>query len=656
ITSDSNFMKSSCRLQSGLGLFLGIGQELAFQLPFVTAIVSRLEFPLKWRQWIKGILVSARSSVLVNGSPTFEFSCEKGIWQGDPISPFLFIIMMEAFSCLMSKASQLGMFDGVVLPNGGPVLSHLLYADDAMLMGEWSDFNFDNMRRILRIFYLCSGLKINLHKSVLYGIGVDNDEVRIQAESLRCKPGPLPFSYLGIKVGANMNRVANWEPVINTCRKRLSKWKASSLSIGGRVTLIKSVLTSLPTYYFSLFKVPKKVGKELEGLMRRFLWGGSEDVRKLPWVAWDNITKPIQEGGLGIAKLEISNKALLVKWIWRYLNEHNQLWRKVITSIHGSNKGWGWAPVNNGITSVWKNSVTMCNRLMVEGKDFGNVIRGNIGDGKTIRFWLDTWLGDEAFKVKFPTLFALESDKKVIVADRFLIIGSARVIKWKWRRVLSSPDELREREELEVWLNGVNMNGCEDSWSWHFGSKRDFSVAEVKRWLYGSSGERFGFIWSKWVPLKCNIFMWRLVLDRLPTKMALVRRHIQVNNATCSWCDFDDETSEHLFTGCGISGGVWNGISRWCRVPEIYVFHVSDLVNLHETSGTTGIKKEVFKGVIIIACWMLWRARNGKIFDNKVPKVVEILAEIKILSFLWYKHRFKQEVVDWDRWSRFDLM
>ncbi|XP_022030239.1 uncharacterized protein LOC110931140 [Helianthus annuus] len=110
--------------------------------------------------------LTGRSSVLVNGSPTFEFGWQKGIRQGDPILPFLFIIVMEAFSGMMKKACDIGAFDGLRMPNDGTVLSHLLYADDTKLMGEWSSSNFKNMKRILRIFYLCSGLKLNLYKSV----------------------------------------------------------------------------------------------------------------------------------------------------------------------------------------------------------------------------------------------------------------------------------------------------------------------------------------------------------------------------------------------------------------------------------------------------------------------------------------------------------
>ncbi|XP_021986635.1 uncharacterized protein LOC110883094 [Helianthus annuus] len=109
-----------------------------------------------------GILSSARSSVLVNGSPTFEFQCGKGMRQGDPISPFLFIVTMEALSYIFDKACEARVMDDIRLPNYGPLLSHLLYADDAIILGEWSRGNVENVVRILRSFYVCSGLRINL--------------------------------------------------------------------------------------------------------------------------------------------------------------------------------------------------------------------------------------------------------------------------------------------------------------------------------------------------------------------------------------------------------------------------------------------------------------------------------------------------------------
>ncbi|KAJ0558319.1 hypothetical protein HanIR_Chr07g0334971 [Helianthus annuus] len=141
-------------------------------------------------------------------------------------------------------------------------------------MGEWSRAELFNIVRILRVFYLCSDLKINLEKSNLYGIGVGLEETGELANVVGCKPDCLPFKYLGLKVGANMNRISNWQPVLEIFRARLSKWKSHLLSIGGRVVLVKSVLESLPRYYFSLYKAPKKIISDLETMIKRFFGEG----------------------------------------------------------------------------------------------------------------------------------------------------------------------------------------------------------------------------------------------------------------------------------------------------------------------------------------------------------------------------------------------
>lgn len=113
-------------------------------------------------------------------------------------------------------------------------------------------------------------------------------------------------------------QVNNWNGIIDIFEKRLASWKAHTLSIGGRVVLIKAVLESLPVYYLSIFKVPSMVGEKLEKIMKKFLWGGSSNTHKFHWVAWNRVTLPKDKGGLGISNLKDVNNSLLAKWGWRY--------------------------------------------------------------------------------------------------------------------------------------------------------------------------------------------------------------------------------------------------------------------------------------------------------------------------------------------------
>lgn len=241
---------------------------------FLDAVLAQMNFGTKWRNWIKGCLSSSRVSALINGSPTLEFQMFRGVRQGDPLAPFLFIIGMEALNVALKEAIHAGIFEGIQLPNGGPMISNLFYADDAIFVGNWSKRNALNLMRILRCFYIASGLKINLSKTSLFGIGVHQQEVIEMANVLNCSSGDLPFNFLGLPVGKSMNRKASWQSMVDKFQSRLSRWKAATLSSAGRVMLCKSVLGSLGIYLFSLFKVPDAILSQLEGIRSTFFWGG----------------------------------------------------------------------------------------------------------------------------------------------------------------------------------------------------------------------------------------------------------------------------------------------------------------------------------------------------------------------------------------------
>lgn len=126
------------------GLFFKVDLEKAYDSlnwGYLDSIMEQMRFPLRWRKWVAAILKASRASVLVNGSPTPEFQCFRGLRQGDPLSPFLFIIAMEGLSGMMKRAVDKGVYSGLKCGMEGPILSHFLYADDVIFIGEWSDQN-----------------------------------------------------------------------------------------------------------------------------------------------------------------------------------------------------------------------------------------------------------------------------------------------------------------------------------------------------------------------------------------------------------------------------------------------------------------------------------------------------------------------------------
>lgn len=121
----------------------------------------------------------------------------------------------------------------------------------------------------------------------------------------------MPFKYLGIPIGANHRRKCTWDPMLAIVRRRLVSWNHKNLSLDGRIVLLQSVLTALPIYLLSFFLAPKGIILSLESLLKQFLWGGKERVRKICWVAWDDVCRHKEEGGLGIGDLRVFNLVLL---------------------------------------------------------------------------------------------------------------------------------------------------------------------------------------------------------------------------------------------------------------------------------------------------------------------------------------------------------
>ncbi|GJY70868.1 putative ribonuclease H protein [Tanacetum coccineum] len=161
-------------------------------------------------------------SILVNGPPTEWFNIKRGVRQGDPLSPFLFIHAAEGLNAIVNEAVEKGIFRGVRIGNNRVVVSHLQYEDDTIFFGEWNKENARSLMCILKCFEEVSGLRVNYNKSKLYGVGVNEREIEDMARWMRCEMGKFPFTYLGLPIGENMRRVAAWNPVIDKFKKRFA--------------------------------------------------------------------------------------------------------------------------------------------------------------------------------------------------------------------------------------------------------------------------------------------------------------------------------------------------------------------------------------------------------------------------------------------------
>ena len=219
-------------------------------------------------------------------------------------------------------------------------VSHLLFADDTLIFSDTNPEHIFNMRLLFTWFEAISGLKINFNKSEMVPVG-NVHKLDSLATIMGCEIIQLPMAYMGLPLGANFKSKSIWDPILEKMKLKFSEWQRLYLSKGGRITLIKSTLSSLPTYFLSLFPVPASVALRIDKIKSDFLWGGMGDCKKFHLVNWNQVCQPFKTSGIGFQNLRIFNLALLGKWLWRYGTEEEAFWRRSILVKYGSSLG-GW--------------------------------------------------------------------------------------------------------------------------------------------------------------------------------------------------------------------------------------------------------------------------------------------------------------------------
>nr|GEY98581.1 RNA-directed DNA polymerase, eukaryota [Tanacetum cinerariifolium] len=447
-----------CKRKNKQAMFFKVDFAKAYDTvrwDYLFDVLEAFGFGHTWCNWICGTLSSARASVLVNGSPSKEFSFYCGLKQGDPC------------------------------------------------------------------------LKINIHKSQVLGVGIPRNIVMQAAASLGCGIMFNEFRYLGVMVGKCMSRHQAWEDVVSKLRSRLSKWKVKTLSIGGRLTLLKSVLGASPLYNMSIFKVktlsiggrltllksvlgasplynmsifkvPKGILKIMEMIRSNFFNRFDSSNRKITWATWDKILAFKKNGGLGVSSFHALNRALLLKWVWRFISQDGSLWFRVIHALRKVRKGAELQQLEE--LSTLMDSVTLSSSL-------------------------DRWL-----------------------------------------------------EELSTLMDSVTLSSSLDRWVCNLSGDGGFRVSIVRNFLDTLLLPSFSEStrWSKYVPIKINIFTWRARRDYLPTRSNLILRGISLETSMCPLCHSEEEDIIHVLFRCDLAKTIARRLCRWWDIDWLDFNSFSD--------------------------------------------------------------------------------
>ncbi|XP_057803416.1 uncharacterized protein LOC131018725 [Salvia miltiorrhiza] len=486
---------------------------------FIDVMLDRLNFHPVWRKLIRGCLESATANVLVNGSTTGEFSLERGLRQRDPISPFLFLIAAEGLHSLIERATEKSLFVPTQIGKEKLKISHLQYADDTIFVLDADYRNVPTVKNIISFFQFLSGLAVNYSKSSLVGVGVDDNKIEGMASDLNCKVGVLPFKYLGIKVGGRPKSVVDWSHIVDKVKKKVEGWKNRKLSLAGRITLVKAVLQAIPIYQLSFSFIPKAT-------------------------------------------------ALVLKWLWRYLEGGGLLWARVVRSIYGE-LAWGAEGSCNvgrgrSATGWWPNLV-LKGGSGVSGWFRDNVVR-KVGDGQTTKFWDHCWAGRSPLRFVFPRLYQLCANKEALVSEMGKWISGEWKCEMRWRRELRDC-EVEGTNALVTFISDFTLcAGTEDCWMWtaakdgKYTTKSAYLAIKAARsstQSAASNNEALSMIWDTPAIHKAKVVAWRILRSRLPSCDNLKKRNVPmtVEELGCSACFQCLETIEHVFLNYPKTGG-----------------------------------------------------------------------------------------------------
>jgi hypothetical protein len=380
-----HWMKKKTKGKKGL-MALKLDMAKAFdriEWPFVQAMLSTMGFPETLIKTIMNCITSVSYQILINGQPSKCFSPERGLRQGDPLSPYLFILCANVLSGLLKKESQQSNIHGIQIARNAPKITHLLFADDSLLFARANPKEAETIMKVLQSYQLASGQMVNLDKSeVSFSRNVPKIEKDMICHQIAIKTVASHSRYLGLPVIFGRSKKDVFSFVQERIWKKVKGWKEKFLSRAGKETLIKSVAQAIPNYIMSCYKIPEGCCKSIESMLAKFWWGSEETSRKVHWLSWQRLGTAKERGGLGFRSFHDFNKALLGKQCWRLITDPNSLAARIFKCRYHPRKEFMAAKVGFQPSYAWRS-------LMHAKEVISSGARWAIGNGQKVQIYND---------------------------------------------------------------------------------------------------------------------------------------------------------------------------------------------------------------------------------------------------------------------------
>eukprot|EP00253_Pinus_taeda_P008490 PITA_08490 len=532
---------------------------------YIKMLLIHLGFPLPLINWIMACIMTPTFSVLINGSASHFFHSKRGLRQGCPLSPLLFLLVMEGLSRLIITAKREGSLSGLRITHEC-YLTHLLFVDDVLILLDGSIRDSLAFSRILQLFMKVTSMMVNQQKSTITctRTSVNEDQAALQAFPYTIHPLDRGLIYLGFWIKPKNHRIADWVWLVNKVEKRLNVWSHKYLSRAGRLVLIKSVLEATPVFWMALAWIPRNILARLQQICNRYLWVGSQDKRIFAWIGWHKIVIPKRSGTSSVWKALLFSLPLI---------RDNLVWRII--------------------------------------------------DGSLARIGLDPWIGSGGRHTLPPELiqFLHTQDIKVIaqaadhgnsgIFHQVWILAQQLNLPLRWHQdwkdycAAMSESHIRIRDGTNELLWSQADNGIYSPKVGYIALSEHKKPDHIPSWSPG--------IWKLTAPPRAKLFFWCVLRDRIPTGDHLMRRAVH-GPSWCVLCKADSESTEHLFLRCCASRELWRSLSltltfsgTWedANLTEAW----ENWVQKHRGANLTILP--------ILVAWQTWKYRNRIIFEDK---------------------------------------
>ncbi|KAL3698475.1 hypothetical protein R1sor_012551 [Riccia sorocarpa] len=524
----------------------------------------------------KGLVVGASSKIHALGNFTHEINLERGVRQGCPLAPLLFALATQPLMTIFNERAAQGRLPGLKI-NLRKMMLHSLFADDSGVFIQAEEEAFGELQEAVRCYERISGAKLNLQKSTVIPLGLETIPDWLQNSGCHITRKGEIVRYLGFPIGWGISDEDQKAYIVAKLKKKLGTWVFRFLPFAGRVIALRHILRAVPVHVLACLNLQKEMLDAIEGVCRTFLWGSNKEGKpKIPLIAWEEIQRPKNEGGLNLSGFFQTSTAMRLKQVTKFFSNTQEDW--VMAGEQLIRTGWITEEERRDVmktlmrlklesTTSWRRWAQDHQRTLPEPRDLDTTRR----------------LGNA---------FLRAQRRNIPIHDW----------GWFWKPSAST---------FEGWVLSTRI------WKVIVKQPRPANPALNKKWARSETSRRWAkklqLLWTSQIPVRDKVWTWKILQAGLPTMERVAKWRVDSN--LCKRCGTEEETINHLFIECTAVRPVWSSWESACRNTPCEIAPNTDLLQRFEECWK---KNNLAKLLLMVkTCRIIWLDRNAATYSNQ---------------------------------------